>query len=137
MLADNDYPSMVEMNSENENSSKDKKHNSRTIFGSYQLLRTIGEGEFGKVKLGVKLNTQSAVCFIYIYIYLLNNKIWLILIYIIIKLNFEKKKIIKVAIKLIKKKSVYNQNKLTKLCQEISILEVIYLIFILIYYTLL
>jgi serine/threonine protein kinase len=38
-----------------------KKHNSRTIFGSYQLLRTIGEGEFGKVKLGVKLNTQSAV----------------------------------------------------------------------------
>jgi serine/threonine protein kinase len=65
-----------------------KKHNSRTIFGSYQLLRTIGEGEFGKVKLGVKLNTQSAV-----------------------------------AIKLIKKKSVYNQNKLTKLCQEISILE--------------
>ncbi|ORY73568.1 Pkinase-domain-containing protein [Neocallimastix californiae] len=88
MLADNDYPSMVEMNSENENSSKDKKHNSRTIFGSYQLLRTIGEGEFGKVKLGVKLNTQSAV-----------------------------------AIKLIKKKSVYNQNKLTKLCQEISILE--------------
>jgi len=49
----------------------------------------------------------------------------------------KKKKIIKVAIKLIKKKSVYNQNKLTKLCQEISILEVIYLIFILIYYTLL
>jgi len=63
MLADNDYPSnsIVEMNSENENSNKDKKRNSRTIFGSYQLLRTIGEGEFGKVKLGIKLNTQSAV----------------------------------------------------------------------------
>jgi len=95
MLADNidenDFPSyspMVEMNSEIENSNKSRKHGSRTIFGSYQLLRTIGEGEFGKVKLGVKLNTQSAV-----------------------------------AIKLIKKRSVHNQNKLTKLCQEISILE--------------
>ncbi|ORX53396.1 Pkinase-domain-containing protein [Piromyces finnis] len=65
-----------------------KKRSSRTIFGSYQLLRTIGEGEFGKVKLGLKINTQSAV-----------------------------------AIKLIKKKNVFNQNKLTKLCQEISILE--------------
>ncbi|OUM61009.1 hypothetical protein PIROE2DRAFT_68266 [Piromyces sp. E2] len=71
-----------------ENNAKNKKRNSRTIFGSYQLLRTIGEGEFGKVKLGIKINTQAAV-----------------------------------AIKLIKKKSVYNQNKLTKLCQEISILE--------------
>ena len=66
MLTDKDYPSYssVEMNnaSMNENNLKSKKHSSRTIFGSYQLLRTIGEGEFGKVKLGIKLNTQTAVC---------------------------------------------------------------------------
>jgi len=91
MLTDKEYSSyssLVEMNSTEIDNNKNKKRASRTIFGSYQLLRTIGEGEFGKVKLGIKINTQSAV-----------------------------------AIKLIKKKSVYNQNKLTKLCQEISILE--------------
>jgi len=90
MLTDNPSYTSTEGNStESENNIKNKKRGSRTIFGSYQLLRTIGEGEFGKVKLGIKINTQEAV-----------------------------------AIKLIKKRSVYNQNKLNKLCQEISILEV-------------
>jgi len=85
MLTDNpSFSSLIEDNSaEVENNVKSKKRNSRTIFGSYQLLRTIGEGEFGKVKLGIKINTQSAVNIFfpsffkkYIYIYIIKiNKI--------------------------------------------------------------
>jgi len=70
MLTDKDYStySSEVNNGEIKENIKSKKHSSRTIFGSYQLLRTIGEGEFGKVKLGIKLNTQTAVCILFVLI---------------------------------------------------------------------
>ena len=43
-----------------ESTSKQRKK-SDFFFGPYQLIRTLGEGEFGKVKLGIHKESQLQV----------------------------------------------------------------------------
>ncbi|KAI9007345.1 kinase-like domain-containing protein [Gaertneriomyces semiglobifer] len=67
--------------------SQKRQHN---LFGPYRLLRTLGEGEFGKVKLASHLDTKQEV-----------------------------------AIKLIKKESIEQPSRRSKLMREISILQAV------------
>lgn len=40
-----------------------------TVFGPYLLLQTLGEGEFGKVKLGIHIETGHEVCLCFVCVY--------------------------------------------------------------------
>lgn len=89
-----------------------------TIFGPYLLLQTLGEGEFGKVKLGIHIETGHEVwddLFLSMHIFasvcyfpqcLTNN------------LRTQ------VAIKLIKKDNIDSSSRMSKVEREISVLRV-------------
>ncbi|KAG2185203.1 hypothetical protein INT44_001993, partial [Umbelopsis vinacea] len=68
------------------------QYRKQNMFGPYLMLQTLGEGEFGKVKLGMHIETQQEV-----------------------------------AIKLIRKESVDNSTRLSKVEREISVLRLTYL----------
>ncbi|KAH8552933.1 kinase-like domain-containing protein [Umbelopsis sp. PMI_123] len=66
------------------------QYRKQNMFGPYLMLQTLGEGEFGKVKLGMHIETQQEV-----------------------------------AIKLIRKESVDNSTRLSKVEREISVLRIV------------
>ncbi|KAI8579874.1 hypothetical protein K450DRAFT_239491 [Umbelopsis ramanniana AG] len=66
------------------------QYRKQNMFGPYLMLQTLGEGEFGKVKLGMHIETQQEV-----------------------------------AIKLIRKESVDNSTRLSKVEREISVLRTV------------
>ncbi|KAM3584466.1 hypothetical protein VKS41_003279 [Umbelopsis sp. WA50703] len=66
------------------------QYRKQNMFGPYLMLQTLGEGEFGKVKLGMHVETEQEV-----------------------------------AIKLIRKESVDNSTRLSKVEREISVLRIV------------
>lgn len=87
---------------------KKSKSSYTTSFGPFRLGRTIGQGEFGKVKVAYHLQTNKEVHFHFYHI--------------LIKPNYQ------VAIKFVKKLSVDSASKRKKLIREISIFQVSFLV---------
>ena len=48
-------------NKEKESEKKKEKISKKQIIGNYQIEKTIGEGTFGKVKLGIHIPTEEKV----------------------------------------------------------------------------
>lgn len=78
-----------------------------TLFGPYLLLHTLGEGEFGKVKLGIHVDSSQEAS-----LYKSKGK------------NKITDCIQQVAIKLIKKDNIDSSTRMSKVEREISVLRV-------------
>lgn len=91
-------------------------------LGPYNLLQTLGEGEFGKVKLGVHTETGQEVVFQNneaIFVFFTTQFVTEIHVFLFFPPKYQ------VAIKLIKKEGSGSDSRINKVEREISILKVL------------
>ena len=98
------------------------------MFGPYLLLQTLGEGEFGKVKLGMHVDSHEEVLRFELTCWDPTSTLQILLLVVLLLIPDELSYILclQVAVKLIRKESVESQSRMQKIQREIGVLQVNY-----------